>query len=202
MSEDAVRTPGSSGADGRPDQDLLAALAHDSAEQARDFLDAVSAIAGGESPDAAIPMGLLAVSQVLVMGARLGAIEDIVPAERFEPDPGPDPELDGLRDGLAGLLDGLDEYVDLVDPVTSTQLARGSVVGDLTEIADALLHGLRHHDAGRTTEALWWWQFSYVADWGTRASAVLRVLQTMLAHLRLDADEDVVAEAEFDALHP
>ena len=30
----------------------------------------------------------------------------------------------------------------------------------------------------------------------------MRVLHGVLAHVRLDADEDVVAEAEFDALHP
>jgi hypothetical protein len=30
----------------------------------------------------------------------------------------------------------------------------------------------------------------------------LRVLHSILAHIRLDADEDLVSEAEFDALHP
>ena len=33
-------------------------------------------------------------------------------------------------------------------------------------------------------------------------ASALRVVQSILAHLRLDADEDVVADAEFDALHP
>jgi len=28
------------------------------------------------------------------------------------------------------------------------------------------------------------------------------VLQSVLAHLRLDADEETVSSAEFDALHP
>jgi hypothetical protein len=51
-------------------------------------------------------------------------------------------------------------------------------------------------------EALWWWQFSYLSDWGERASSVLRTLQTMLAHLRLDVEDDVAAEAEYDALQP
>jgi hypothetical protein len=51
-------------------------------------------------------------------------------------------------------------------------------------------------------EALWWWQFSYLSTWGERASSVLRTLQTLLAHLRLDVDDDVAAEAEYDALQP
>ena len=51
-------------------------------------------------------------------------------------------------------------------------------------------------------EALWWWQFRYLSDWGERASSVLRTLQAILAHLRLDVEDDVAAEAEYDALQP
>ena len=76
-----------------------------------------------------------------------------------------------------------------------------ALADDLTEIASCLLHGLQHHEAGRDSDALWWWQFSYLSQWGVRASAALRVVQSLLAHVRLDADDDVVAEAEFDALH-
>ena len=36
----------------------------------------------------------------------------------------------------------------------------------------------------------------------TAPPAILRVLQAVLGHIRLDADEELVAEAEFDALHP
>ena len=81
---------------------------------------------------------------------------------------------------------------------------RNSVLATLAqrEFCLALAHGLTHYDAGRRIEALWWWQFSYLSTWGERAAASLRVLQSILAHLRLDADEDVVADAEFDALHP
>ena len=74
--------------------------------------------------------------------------------------------------------------------------------GVLVDIASALSHGLSHFDAGRRVEALWWWQFSYLSHWGERAAAALRVVQGLLAHVRLDADPDAVAEAEFDALHP
>jgi Domain of unknown function (DUF5063) len=181
--------------------DELRTLADESAHDARAYLSTITEVASGSAPDAAIPMTLLALSQVLVMGARLGAIEDIVPAERFETDT-LDPELDPLRTGVANLFEGLDEYADLVDPVTSTELATGSLSNDVTVVAAALAHGLRHHDAGRLSEALWWWQFSYLSDWGERAASALRVLQSLLGHIRLDADQETVSDAEFDALHP
>ncbi|WP_430413351.1 DUF5063 domain-containing protein [Knoellia koreensis] len=181
--------------------DDLARLAEVSAEDARAYLGTVTEVASGSAPDAAIPMTLLALSQVLVMGARLGAIEDVVPTERFEPDI-VDPELDPLRTGIANLFEGLDEYADLVDPLTSTELTTGSISSDVAGVAGALAHGLRHYDEGRITEALWWWQFSYLSDWGERAAAALRALQSLLGHIRLDADEETISEAEFDALHP
>jgi Domain of unknown function (DUF5063) len=182
--------------------DDLHVLAEDSARDAQMYLDTVTEVAAGTVPEATIPMCLLATSQVLVMGARLGAIQDVVLEERYEADVGPDPELDPLRESLANLFEGLDDYVDLVDPVTSTALAPGSLSDDLVQVALALAHGLRHYRAGRTAEALWWWQFSYLSDWGQRAAMTLRVLQSILCHIRLDVDEEVVAEAEFDALHP
>ena len=74
--------------------------------------------------------------------------------------------------------------------------------GELGTRVGQLAHGLRHYEAGRISEALWWWQFSYLSDWGERASSVLRTLQAILAHLRLDVEDDVAAEAEYDALQP
>jgi len=183
------------------DSDLVI-LARQTAVEAREFLDTITEVATGESPGTAIPLLLLATSQLLLAGARLGAIEDVVPEERFEPDPGPDADLDPLRTNLANLLEGLDEYADVVDPVTTPELAQGSLSNDLADIALDLSHGLRHVDAGRTIEGLWWWQFSYLSSWGERAAASLRVLQSVLKHLRCDADEETVASAEFDALHP
>ncbi|MGB8381038.1 MAG: DUF5063 domain-containing protein [Dermatophilaceae bacterium] len=182
--------------------DDLDYLAADSALQARTYLNAVSEVASGSSPEIAIPILLLATSQLLVMGSRLGAIQDVVLDERFEADPGPDPDVEPLRDNIANLFEGLDDYADVVDPVTQADLTKGSLSADIAEISLALLHGLSHFDAGRRVEALWWWQFSYLSAWGERAAASLRVLQSILGHLRLDADEDLVADAEFDALHP
>lgn len=191
-----------SAADEQATNGELGALAADCAHEARMFLDTVRAVASGLEPAAALPLTLLAVSQVLLMGARLGAIEDVVLDERFEADPGPDAELDDLRDGLSSLFDGLDEYADVVDPVTDPSLTSGSMSNDLAVVANSLAHGLAHHEAGRDSEALWWWQFDYLSDWGERAASTLRVVHALLAHIRLDADPDTVADAQFDALHP
>ena len=187
---------------GRDEATELAGLAVESAASARDYLSTVTEVASGNSPDTAIPILLLATSQLLLAGSRLGAIQDVVLDERFEPDPGPDADVEPLRDNLANLFEGLDDYADVVDPVTHAELTKGSLSNDVTEICLALSHGLSHYDAGRRVEALWWWQFSYLSTWGERAAASLRVLQSILTHLRLDADDEVVADAEFDALHP
>lgn len=182
--------------------DDLGALAAETAADVRSFTAAVRELAAGAAPDTAIPLLLLLVAQLQVTGARLGAIQDVVPDERFEPDPGPESDQDALRVSLANLLEGIDDYSDVVDPLTSLELSRAALSDDLATIVASLEHGLAHHDRGRPVEAMWWWQFGYLSDWGTRSSAALRVLQTILGHLRLDADEDTVAEAEFDVLHP
>ncbi|HKX66579.1 MAG TPA: DUF5063 domain-containing protein [Intrasporangium sp.] len=184
------------------DVDELGGLADLTAHEASAFLTAVTEVASGNSPDTAIPLLTLALSQVLVAGSRLGAIQDVVLEERYEADPGPDDDPDPLRDGLANLLAGIDEYVYVIDPVTSPERADGSITNDLADIALALTHGLKHYQAGRKVEALWWWQFSYLSVWGDRALASMRALHSILSHLRLDADEERVSEAEFDALHP
>ena len=182
--------------------DELMDLGEESAREARAYLSAVTEVATGSSPDTAIPLLLLAVSQVLVAGARLGAITDVVPDERFEADPGPDADVDPVRQGLANLFEGLDEYVHVVDPLVGVAVAKGSLSNDLADVAAALVHGLQHYEGGRVSEALWWWQFSYLSSWGDSATRALQVLQAVLGHIRLDADSDTVAEAEFDALHP
>lgn len=180
----------------------LIMLAEESARDARIYLNTVTEVASGAAADTAIPVLLLATSQLLLAGSRLGAIQDIVLVERFEPDTGPDEDVDPLRANLANLFDGIDDYADVVDPVTTAELTRGSLSNDIAEIAAALEHGLKHFDEGRLVEALWWWQFSYLSTWGERAASSLRVLQSVLSHLRLDADQELVADAEFDALHP
>ena len=177
-------------------------VAESVADEDRSFLTAITEVASGDNPEVAIPLLLLAVSDMLASGARLGAMIDVVPAERFEPDVGPDPDLDPLRSSLENVLEGLDDYTEVVDPVLGGEVVAGTVSGDLVLIAGALAQGLRHYQAGQVIEALWWWQYSYLSSWGERASSVLRVLQVVLAHTRLDVDDEVAAEAEFWALHP
>jgi hypothetical protein len=179
----------------------LVELADTTAAEVRAFLDTVTEVATGGMDSTALSVLLLAVSQVLLTGARLGAVADVVPTRRFEPDAGPDPDVDPVRAGLANVLDGLDDYADVVDPLTNAKLVRGALSDDLASIAADLVHGLRHHERGDATEALWWWQFSYLSSWGLRASAALRVLQSLLGHLRLDVDAETASDAEFDALH-
>ncbi|MBO3083121.1 DUF5063 domain-containing protein [Cellulomonas fengjieae] len=179
-------------------QDIADAVA----AEARSYLITVTEVASGANPDASLPLLLLAVSDVLAAGARLGATTDVVPSERFEPDLGPDPDVDPLHANLANVFEGIDEYAAIVDPLLGVDVQQATVSGDLVAIAGALAQGLRHYETGGVLEALWWWQFSYLSDWGERASSVLRTLQTMLAHLRLDVEDDVAAEAEYDALQP
>ncbi|MFF2620706.1 DUF5063 domain-containing protein [Oerskovia turbata] len=179
----------------------LRSVAASVSAQARTFLTTTAEVASGAAPEAAIPLLLLATSDLLAAGARLGAMMDVVPDQRFEPDAGPETDLDPLREGLARLLDGLDDYPEIEDPVLGAVVGQASVSGDIACIAEALAKGLQHYDSGQELEALWWWQFSYLSLWGERAASALRVLQLVLAHLRLDVEDDVAAEAEYDALH-
>jgi hypothetical protein len=169
------------------------------ADQIESFLVALQAIARDGDDSRAISLLLLEVSQVLLAGARLGVQADFTPAEEFQPDAGPDPDLDGMRLRIARMLDGVDMYAEVFDTYGEPEVVSSMLSDDLTSIATALAHGLRHYRAGRVIEALWWWQFSYVASWGSEASAVLRALQSIVAHDRLDADftgdEEAVAAA-------
>lgn len=181
------------------DDDLR--VADEVADHVRTFLMMVDGVASGDDPDTAIPRLLLATSQILAVGARLGAMADVVPPNRFEPDSGPDAEFDSLLDGLEKVLTGVNEYVDVLDPMTTGEIVSGSIANDIAEVSSALTHGLNHLDNGYPFEALWWWQFSYLSAWGERAASAVRTLHSILSHVRLDVEEDVASEAQFDALH-
>jgi hypothetical protein len=165
------------------------------------YLAALHEVASGEAAEATLPVLLLAVGQLCGAGARAGALVDVVPEERFEPDAGPDCDLEEVRARLHALLGGVDAYCDLADPVLSGEVVSGSLSADLVAIAADLEHGRAHFEAGRPTEAMWWWQFSYLSSWGERAAAALRVLLALLSHVRLDAAAEDVMEAEMAALH-
>ena len=189
--------------DERPTTDPdLRDIADAVASESRSFLTTITEVAAGSAPDASLPLLLLALSDLLAAGARLGATTDVVPPSRFEPDIGPDADLEPLRANLANLFDGIDEYIEVVDPLLGPEVEEATISGDLVAIVGALTQGLAHHERGHVLEALWWWQFSYLSDWGERAASTLRAIQTILAHVRLDVDDDVAAEAEYDALQP
>jgi hypothetical protein len=161
------------------------------ADQIESFLLAIREIARGDDPSVALSLLLLEVSQLGLAGGRLGAISDVVPDERFEPDPGPDHDVDELRERLAKLLDGVDEYVEVVDPIDPSRGVTGFRISDeLASIASDLLHGLTHYADGQISEALWWWQFSYLSSWGSTCGATMRALHSLIAHTRLDQERD------------
>ena len=164
-----------------------AQLAQDVALDARSFLETLEAVAAGEAGAQAISLLLLDVARICVAGAQLGALTDIVLESNVEPVVPPAPDIDALRVRLAEELEPVDEYTEVFDPYGDNELVPYFLSDDLTEIAGDLVHGLRHFDAGRSEESLWWWQFTYLNHWGTHAGAALRALQSVVAHTRLDA---------------
>lgn len=162
------------------------ALAGTVADHVEDFLSGLERLARGEGGDETIPMLLLEVSQILLAGARLGASSDVVLSYNWEPDVGPDPDLDAVRGQLAKRLAPVDEYVEVFDPYSDSETTAYRLSDDLASVAMDLVHGMRHYQAGRPTEAMWWWQFSYFNHWGNHAGAALRALHAVVAHARLD----------------
>ncbi len=160
------------------------------ADQIETFLLALRAIAREGDVGRAISLLLLEVSQVLLAGARLGAQRDFTPPGEYQPDVGPDADLDTMRLRLADMLDSLDTYSFVFDPY-APEMVDSQLSDDLTSIASDLDNGLRHFRSGDVEEALWWWQFSYVSSWGNLAGAVLNALLSVVAHDRLDADVDL-----------
>ena len=170
------------------------------ADQIESFILAVREVARGDEPDSAVPFLLLEVSQLMLAGGRLGAHEDFVPDERYEPDAGPEPDADELRERLAALLEPIDVYSEVFDPYVPRSMPMACRISDdLADVVTDLAHGLAHYREGRVSEALWWWQFSYLSNWGPTASASLRALQSLVAHVRLDSPLDELDGLDTDA---
>jgi hypothetical protein len=182
-----MKRPGRGDAAANGDWQALAELV---AGQTADFVEGLAALGRGEGGDEIVPLLLLEVAQVMLAGAQLGARRDVIPSGNTEPDIGADPDLDELRTGLAERLSDVDEYTELFDPYSDTEPTMFRLSDDLSTVAADLIHGLRHYQAGRASEALWWWQFSYVNHWGTHGSAALRALHSVVAHARLDVAEE------------
>lgn len=164
-----------------------AQLAQDVALDVRSYLETLEAVAAGEAGDQSISLLLLDVARICVAGAQLGALTDVVLESNVEPVVPPAPDIDALRVRLSEELEPVNEYTEVFDPYGDNELVPYLLSDDLTEIAGDLVHGLRHFDAGRVEESLWWWQFTYLNHWGTHAGAALRALQSVVAHTRLDA---------------
>ena len=181
----------------RQDEDFSTQIA-DSVES---FLLAVRAIAAEGDAGSAVPLLLLEVSQVLLTGARLGVQSDFEPRQEYQPDVGEEADVDELRMGLSQILDSVDTYSFVFDPY-EPDIVVSQISDDVTSIVADLENGLRHYRLGNVEEALWWWQFSYVNNWGNLAGAVLNALLMVVAHDRLDAepftgeDEDLAAANE------
>ena len=92
------------------------------------------------------------------------------------------------------MLEGVDSYTFVFDPYVP-EVVESRLSDDLASIAIDLENGLRHFRAGDVDEALWWWQFSYVNNWGNLAGAALNALLTVVAHDRFDTDFNADAEA-------
>ena len=157
------------------------------ADSVTSFLLALREIAREGNGAQAVSLLLLEISQVLLAGARLGAQTDFTPREEFQPDVGPEADIDELRLRLAEMLEGVDAYTFVFDPYVPEVVA-SRLSDDMASIAIDLENGLRHFRAGDVAEALWWWQFSYVNNWGNLAGAALNALLTVVAHDRFDTD--------------
>jgi hypothetical protein len=151
------------------------------------FLVALQAMSREENAGTVVPLLLVEVSQILFAGARLGAQQDFQPESQYQPDVGPDPDLDAMRMRLADKLGELDTYAHNIEPYDPDTVP-AQISDDLTLIATDIANGLRHFRAGNVDEALWWWQFSYLASWGNNACGVLTALHAIIAHSRLDRD--------------
>ncbi|MEX2983041.1 DUF5063 domain-containing protein [Streptomyces sp. C36] len=184
--------------DSKRDPDDFVVSVADSIES---FIVAVAEVSRGDEPDSAVPFLLLEVSQLLLTGGRLGAHEDFLPDERYEPDVGPEPDVDELRERFAAMLDPVDVYSEVFDPyVPRSAPVASRISDDLADIITDLRHGMAHYRDGRVSEALWWWQFSYLSNWGPTASGCLRALQSLVAHVRLDQPLDELDGLDTDAV--
>lgn len=175
-----------------PAQDLE--LATDLARDVRSFLGTLELVASGQAESQAVALLLLDVAQVCVAGAHLGARTDVILDDNSEPAVPTPPDLDSVREGLATALDPIDVYTEVFDPYAADDPVTYRLSDDLAEIAQDLRRGLLHYDEGRGREALWWWQFTYLNSWGVSAGAALRALQSVVAHVRLDAAVEEVPE--------
>lgn len=175
-----------------PADEVAQDLCDEMAVSVQQFIRAVESVAAGGMQDTAISVLLIQTSELAARGARLGAITDVVPEGRYEPDNGIEPEVDALRMRLAEVFDHADHYHAIDDPYfPSPEIVQTCLSDDLSGIVSDLLHGLGHYQAGRMIEALWWWQYAYLSSWGEEVLNAQLALRSLVAHLRLDLEAQV-----------
>ena len=153
------------------------------------FLESLRVIAFEATPGQSISLLLLQISEIALTGARLGVQRDFAPRDEYQPDVGPEADLDDLRLRLAELLGNVDTMSYVFDPY-DPEVVESQLSDDIAAIASDLENGMRHYRVGDVEEALWWWQFSYVSNWGSLAGATMKALLSVVAHDRLDVDND------------
>ncbi|WP_167001163.1 DUF5063 domain-containing protein [Mumia sp. ZJ430] len=166
--------------------DELAAVGNAFAEDVEAVLEGLRSLDGMTDPEEVVAGLLVEVSRALTIGARMAAMPRLVPPDRYEPDIGPDIDLDDVRVRLASVLDGFDTYVEVFDPFDDPAApAAYRISDDVISLAAALAHGMQHARAGRPIEALWWWQFSFLSSWGGETTSALRALQSVISRDRI-----------------
>ena len=158
---------------------------------------AVGAHLAGAQPGHLVPVGepvaiRVGIERVGVEGDLL-AVREAIAVGVGQKEVGPEPDLDAMRMRFATMLDSVDTYSYVFDPYVP-EVVESRLSDDLASIAIDLENGLRHFRAGDVDEALWWWQFSYVNNWGNLAGAALNALLTVVAHDRFDTDFEADAE--------
>lgn len=172
-----------------PVDDTALELADEMASAVQDFVRAVEQVAAGGLADTAVSLVLLQTAHLAAHGARLGALTDVVPEGRYEPDTGGEPEVDTLRLRLAEVFTHADRYHTVDDPYfPAPEIVESSLSDDLSGIVTDLNHGFGHYAAGRPIEALWWWQYTYLSSWGEDVLNAQAALRSMISHLRLDLE--------------
>jgi len=175
-----------------PEDSVAEQLCNDLASGVQEFIRAVEVVAAGALQDTAISVLLIHTAELAARGARLGALTDIVPEGRYEPDNGLEPEVDALRMRLAEVFAHADTYQSVDDPYfPAPEIVESSLSSDLSGIVSDLLHGLGHYQAGRSIEALWWWQYAYLSSWGEEVLNAQAALRSLVAHPRLDLESQV-----------
>jgi hypothetical protein len=168
--------------------------AADLARDVQGYVATLHAVAAGAAGSQAVALLMLDVARMCLAAAHLSARTDVVLASSVEPGGGELTDADALREGLAEQLGEVDAYDEVFDPYEADDAEPRLLSDDLTDAAVDLLIGLAHYEAGRSTEALWWWQYTCLNSWGSGLTAALRALQSVAAHARLDAGWELLPE--------